>query len=196
MQFTEEFFSHFLPRVKEVEYPVMVAPKINYLNNPNCIWYGGGKINKFKMEATHITHQQIEKLIETEFISGCCFYMSQSASKILGPMDDNYFLYDEDLDYSIRANAKGVKLMVDTTVTIFHDESSSTKDHSKIGKYKSEIYFHKFKSKILITRKYAEFPYNIFNWCFIFYKYVKYMALFLIRGEYNYIIKLTGVLIK
>lgn len=194
VQFSEDFFSYFLPRVIEIECPIIVAPKINFLEKPDSVWYAGGRINMFKMEGTHITHTQKNDFIETEFISGCCFYLSQYAFEILGPMDENFFLYDEDLDYSLRANEKGVRLLVDPTVTIHHNESSSTREYSKIGKYRSEIYFHKLRSKILITRGHAMFPYTFFIWGFIFYKFVKYAALFFIRGEFNHIIKLSGML--
>ncbi|MCZ7603731.1 MAG: glycosyltransferase family 2 protein [Melioribacteraceae bacterium] len=188
--FTKDFFSIFLPRVKELEYPVIVAPKINQVKNPDIVWYSGGRINKFRLEGVHLTNQQKCGFVETEFISGCCFYISQDAFKILGLLDINYFLYDEDLDYSLRAKAKGVKLLVDTNVIIFHDESSTTKDYIRIGKYKSEIYFHKLRSKVLVARKYAEFPYSMFIWVFIFYKYVKYIILFFMRGEFYYVMKL------
>lgn len=194
VQFTEEFFSLFLPRVKEIEYPIIAAPKINYLDKPDSVWYAGGKINKFKLEGIHLTNQQKSGFVETEFISGCCFYISQDAFKIIGLLDDNYFLYEEDLDYSLRAKAKDVKLLVDTNVIIFHDESSSVKESTRIGKYKSEIYFHKLRSKVLITNKYAKFPYKIFNKSLIFYKFLKYTLLSIFRAEFNYMYKLFSVI--
>lgn len=191
--FTKDFFSIFLPRVQEIEHPVIVSPKINLMNKPNSVWYAGGKINKFKMKGIHITSHYNIDFIETKFISGCCFYISKNAFKILGLLDDNYFLYDEDLDYCLRAHIKGVKLFVDLSITIYHYESVSTKECTEVGKYKSEIYFHKLRSKILVTRKYAKFPFIVCNWVFIFYKYIKYTLVFVFRGEFNYVYSLFRI---
>ena len=193
IKFTKEFFTKFLSQVCEINYPVLAAPRINHLSMPDSVWYLGGRINKFKMEGIHETNLNKNDLHETEFVSGCCFYLSEKAFEIIGMMDESFFMYDEDLDYSIRASDKGIKLMVDPTVAVYHDESSSTKEDSKIGKYNSEIYFHKLRSKILVTRKHSRFPYSIINWIYILYKFCKYNILFLIRSEPKSVLKLIKV---
>lgn len=183
VQFTEEFFSYFLPRVKEIEYPVIVAPKINFMSKPDSVWYAGGRISKFKMEGIHITKKQKNDIYETEFISGCCMYLSKNVIDKIGFMDECYFLYDEDLDYSIRAKKNGVSLFVDTSVTIYHDESSSVRNQMLVGRYKSEIYYYRLRNRLKIIHKYSTMPYKLFNWLYVFYKSFKYLIVFLMRRE-------------
>ena len=69
--------------------------KIYYKNNPNIIWYAGGKI---KLKYAIISHRGIHKQdspefsnpIETDYVTGCCLFTSMEVINKLNGFDEGF----------------------------------------------------------------------------------------------------------
>ena len=69
-------------------------------------------------------------------LAGCCVTATRETWELVGLLDERYFLNFEDSDWSMRAHAAGVSLVVDTRVRIEHAVSASFRGaYSYLGLY-------------------------------------------------------------
>lgn len=61
-----------------------------------------------------------------DYLLGGCMMISSGAWEAVGPFDEEYFLYCEDVDWSLRARAAGVPLRIVPFELAFHDGGAST----------------------------------------------------------------------
>ena len=60
-------------------------------------------------------------------LSGACLAMSREVSDGLGGFDEEFFLYEEDVDLSLRAAANGVKLLLNSESAIAHESGTNSR---------------------------------------------------------------------
>ena len=97
----------------------MVSPLI-YFGKSKKIWFSGGRINWLKMRVEHRNSQ-----LNTDYITGCAMMIRESVFRKIGLLDEKYFLYYEDADFSYRAKLNGFGLKVIKTAEVYHFEKSS-----------------------------------------------------------------------
>jgi GT2 family glycosyltransferase len=112
----------------------IVAPRINYYDEPGKIWTEGGKISRIRGSGFAYSDK-----LETEadssdksvtFVSGCCMLIRREVLLKVGLFDENYFLYTEDTDLCLRTIRAGYKIYVVPQSKIFHKVGSSTKNRN------------------------------------------------------------------
>jgi GT2 family glycosyltransferase len=108
---------------------VAVTPEVRYLGQER-VWFGGGAVEPSTNLPHHLEEQALgpvddRGLRETEVLAGCCVTATAETWTKVGLLDDRYFLMFEDSDWSVRARAAGVPLVVDTGITIEHAVSAS-----------------------------------------------------------------------
>jgi len=97
----------------------ILSPTI-YKGQTKEIWFAGGKINWLKMRTEHNNFNQ-----NPEYITGCAMLIKKDVFKKIGILDEDYFLYYEDADFSWRARKAGFELKVILEASVFHFEKSS-----------------------------------------------------------------------
>lgn len=122
----------------------------------NVIWYAGGLIDWNNMYASHrgvdeVDHGQFDQVKETEFITGCSMYISKEVIDRVGFLDDDYYLYLEDLDFCLRAKRKGIASWYVPSSILWHKNSRST---SRPGNTLHEYYLT--RNRIILTNRYAK----------------------------------------
>lgn len=83
----------------------MVGPKILYHNSPHQIWSAGGTLNWWIGRPANVYNERYSKkgnAVPVQFLSGCAMLLRAEAVRQVGLMDDRYFLYFEDADYTQR----------------------------------------------------------------------------------------------
>jgi len=95
------------------------------------IWYAGGIIDWNNVFTLHrgvdeIDHGQFDKIEKTNFITGCLILFDKHVLQTVGFWDEKYFLYYEDADYCIKASKKGINLIYDPSIIIWHKNAQST----------------------------------------------------------------------
>ena len=88
------------------------------------IWFAGGRIEWSKMRATHLQKITSENHYQSEYLSGCAMLVRKDVFKKIGLLDEDYFLYYEDTDFSFRASQSGFQLLVVPKTKVFHFEKS------------------------------------------------------------------------
>lgn len=90
-------------------------------------WFSAGKIDFLRMRAYHtdpdVSIRESEPY-ESGYLSGCAMFFSRTTIKKVGFFDENYFLYYEDADLSVRAKKAGCRLLVAPKSVIVHAEQS------------------------------------------------------------------------
>ncbi len=143
----------------------VLNPKIYYYKPSDLVWFAGSTGNLWTGCFKHIgkgRKDRSENNIprETAYATGCAFFMKVSVIKEIGMLDDNFFAYSEDLDWSLRAKKAGYKCMYVPNSKIWHMEAVSiTKNMSKANKGRTtpfQIYLY-YRNKLFIMRKHCAF---------------------------------------
>ncbi len=98
----------------------------------DIIWYAGGELIPWRGLAKHIGfgekgNDTSLKPSYTDFISGCYMCIRTSHIKKLGILNDKFFIYLEDIEYSARAVNKKMKLLYVPNSIIYHKWKGETK---------------------------------------------------------------------
>ena len=111
----------------------IVAPQINYFDEPKKVWTEGGRISKIRGSGFAYSERYDDGKIkddkEVTFVSGCCMLIKKEIFEKVGVFDDNFFLYVEDADLCYRTTQAGYKIIVSHNSKIYHKVSSSTKEN-------------------------------------------------------------------
>jgi GT2 family glycosyltransferase len=104
----------------------------------NKIWYAGGKLIHWRGLAVHLLfNKNVEKArLQKDpqyvtFISGCYLCIRLCSIAKLGVLDERFFIYLEDVEYSDRAIKKGYKMLYVPTSVIYHKWIGGTKLKNK-----------------------------------------------------------------
>ncbi|HUC94999.1 MAG TPA: glycosyltransferase family 2 protein [Candidatus Saccharimonadales bacterium] len=94
-------------------------------------WYAGGLIDWNDVYSSHrgvdeVDHGQYDVTTETDFGNGACVIIRSEVFKKIGYLDDSFFLYWEDADFSQRAIRAGYKIMYFPETCMWHKVSAST----------------------------------------------------------------------
>ena len=97
----------------------------------HVLWYAGGLVDWNNMFASHrgvdeVDRGQYDKVEETPFITGCSFVVRSNVIRKIGVLDDSYYLYLEDLDWSIRIQRAGYKTMYAPSSKLWHVNAGSS----------------------------------------------------------------------
>ncbi len=115
------------------------------------IWFGKGQIDSFRMRTVHKSpkKQELESdSYPSEFLTGCALLVRRDVFRVIGDLDEHFFLYYEDADFSLRAREQGFEALVVPKARVMHTEQSQ-KNQKKI--------YHLVFSGLLFFRKHARF---------------------------------------
>lgn len=96
------------------------------------------------------------KRVQPDFLSGCFLFFHKAVIEKVGLFDEEYESYFEDVDFSMRARRKGVRLEIVWDWILRHYHSMSTKHNSGEKDYliaRNAIYFA--KKDLTSIRKYV-----------------------------------------
>jgi len=97
------------------------------------MWFAGGKIQWQKMRAIH-TYDNATSIQAhgSHYASGCAMLASKAVFKKIGLFDEDYFLYYEDVDFSVRARKNGFAVYILLSAIAYHQETSNQKNALKV----------------------------------------------------------------
>lgn len=108
----------------------ILGPKIYYYQEPEVIWSAGCKISWKLARGIHIgsgelDQGQYDEKKEVDYVSGSAFLIKTEVIRKIGLMDENYFLYFEESDWTLRANEAGYKSLYVPEAKVWHKVSKS-----------------------------------------------------------------------
>lgn len=110
----------------------VIAPKIYYSDRRNVLWSAGGEVSPLIWKVCHTGLDQEDKgQFDTEkkigFATGCCLLIPQSAIERAGTLDERFFLYYEDVEYSFRLQGMGIPIFYCPAAKLYHKVGASSK---------------------------------------------------------------------
>lgn len=97
------------------------------LNQAQAVWFAGGVIHWWRMRTEHRRIPQSDSQpFQTGFLTGCALFVPYTTYRTLGGLDERYFLYYEDAEYSVRTTQQGGRLLVIPRSRVIHEEASNT----------------------------------------------------------------------
>ncbi len=138
--------SFFFLKKKNNTDKIIVGPRI--CNYNGIIEYSRRKINFLGFGNIDIS--KTNKIRRTMISSGCCFIIKKKYYEKLNGFDESYFMYKEDIDFSIRAMKFGIKQYVDNSIHLYHLRSD---EEYKLNKFK--YYYHE-RNRILLCLEHSK----------------------------------------
>lgn len=108
--------------------------------------WGGGLVNINTGKAG-----LVEKHGWIDYISGACMLIPSRVFMDVGMLDDGYFMYWEDADFSMRVKRAGYALLVAANARILHKESSTYRNLTRKAEYMAA-------SSVRFFKLYAKYP--------------------------------------
>lgn len=121
-----------LVEVAESDKKIGLISPVIFHGKTKEVWFSGGDILWRKMSSRNRQDIPTRDHYESEFITGCSMLVKASVFKEIGLLDEDYFLYWEDADFSLRATKKGFKNAVVSSSWVYHFEASEKNRKNKI----------------------------------------------------------------
>jgi GT2 family glycosyltransferase len=102
-----------------------VCPKIYFADHPDLLWYAGADFSLWMGTSKHrgwkeIDHGQFDGCREIMQATGCAMLVRRSALCDVGLLDEQFWAYAEDLDWSLRFMEQGYRLMLAPKARLWH----------------------------------------------------------------------------
>ena len=161
-----------------------VQPLILNFVNRKKVWNAGGFLNKFFGYSYVNKNKELIKN-NIDWITGCCFFIKVEVIKKIGLLDESFFAYYEDVDWSIKIKNTGFDLAFINSSVIYHHGSKSSQNELSEGTLSPFVHYLNIRNHILLLRKNRD----IFNFLgvllFQFFKIISYSIYFILRLRIN-----------
>lgn len=182
------FLSPLVERLKNSPNCAAVQPLIYFLHDRGKLWNAGGRYLKWlaKSETLYNRFDSVQPY-STDWITGCAIMVKSSLIQQIGLLDNTYFAYFEDVDWSLRMRKSGYELEVVPSSKIYHEAGASSKSKTtgREGFLDPRVHYLNVRNQLFQLRKYASFPYGILAWPFNMGKISLYAVYFIIRGRWS-----------
>ena len=111
------------------------TPRICYAHDPARAWYDGGRIGRYSGWIRHHGIRQVTGNLESgaryvEYGTGCALLLDSRVLREVGELDERYYFYGEDADYSLRITEAGGRILHVPRALVLHKVSSSLGAHT------------------------------------------------------------------
>ena len=109
----------------------LLSPKIFYESEPDRIWFSGGRRQPLTLDLVDTGRGKIDDPGDTaardvDYLLGACLLVNLKAARVVGLLDERYFFYFEDLDWSVRFVEAGYRLRLVPDAHVYHRVAVST----------------------------------------------------------------------
>ena len=167
----------------------LVTPKMMYFDNPNHIWYAGSWFIKKKgylplhRGMKQLDEGQYDEIVEVEYAPTCCLLAKKKVFQDIGLMDEKYFVYFDDTDFSYRVwKDRRHKIFYYPDIKFYHKVGSLTKSFNKEeGKiFRGDFFIQQnTKNHIYFLKKIG----GLFAYAFIAWLFLKNNIRFIINPQ-------------
>jgi GT2 family glycosyltransferase len=155
--------SHLVQRMAERPDAGICGSTLVYYDDPSKVQaFGGSVYNKWVARAGHIGKLadagQLPDALEVErklaFVVGASMLVRRSFLEQIGLMDEQYFLYFEEIDWATRAKSQ-FKLAYSKSSIVYHKEGGATGSHRVLSRRSAWSEFYSVRNRVLFTRKHC-----------------------------------------
>lgn len=133
----------------------VLSPVIAATDPPGSTWFAGAEIKRWR--GLQVKHSHMGKPLEqpaaafiTQHTPACCLLIRSEVFERVGYIDEDFFVYGEDTDFSLRLSIAGVAMWVVPGPVLHHASSSLT------GGFLSDFTVHWLtRNWVLVHRKHS-----------------------------------------
>lgn len=140
----------------------IAGSKLRLYHKPEVLQGLGAVFNKYAGTSNIIGAQQTDRgqfdhaVGNITYAIGAAMFVSRPFLEDVGLMSEEYFLYNEENDWSARAHLKGWKVGVAVNSIVYHKQGASTGNSPKKSKLQVKALNYKYRGKILLYKKYYQ----------------------------------------
>ncbi|MBT4958335.1 MAG: glycosyltransferase family 2 protein [Flavobacteriaceae bacterium] len=161
-----------------------VQPLIMNYNNRAKVWNAGGYLNNF-FGFPYTNKKLNNKNRQIDWITGCCILLKTKVIKKAGLIDEDFFAYYEDVDWSLRIKKLGYKLGVVESSVIFHHGTKSSNDSNLEGNLSPFVHYLNIRNHIYLVKKHSDKFNFIGVLLYQFLKILFYSIYFILRLRFS-----------
>src|SRR3989344_1460104 len=118
------------------------------------IWYAGGSVDWNNVLGVHrgvdeVDRGQYDQAVDLDFATGCCLLIHRRVFDRIGLLDPKFFLYYEDVDFSVRAHRAQFSIRYVPEAYLWHKNAQSSQSGGDLHQY----YFP--RNRLLFGLRYA-----------------------------------------
>lgn len=138
----------------------MTSALVFYASAPDTVWSAGAMRSKWNLEliGDHNRNETFTSAIERDFLTSCALLVKREVIEKIGLMDEDYFIYFEEMDYCYKVGKAGYRLLLVPQAKVWHKVSASSG-----GNLSPFTRYQMAKNSILFFRKNASW----WQWFFI-----------------------------
>ena len=183
--------SDFLAKMLELieKYPAVgvVQPLIFWMKDRNQVWSAGGKWNAWLGRA--ITLLEPKKvtagLQKLDWATGCCMLISRAALLKAGLLNEQYFAYFEDVEWSLRFREKGFEIALAPQAMIYHEAGASSKKRHSEGTLSPRVFYYHVRNQFFLIRTAVSSIHKPFAFGYHLIRFVFWAVYFVVRGRFK-----------
>jgi GT2 family glycosyltransferase len=109
----------------------MTGPLIFYADAPEVVWSAGANRSRLTLDLTsqHGRGEQRDRFTnvqERDFLTSCALLIKREVLERVGLMDEDFFIYQEEMDYTYRVRTAGYRLRLVPRAQVWHRVSISS----------------------------------------------------------------------
>ncbi|MFD2203706.1 glycosyltransferase family 2 protein [Shivajiella indica] len=168
----------------------MVQPLILFHDKRDKIWSAGGRyiaplgIAKTLDSQKNFQTAKVEDKV-LDWATGCCILIPRQIIEKVGTLQQSYFAYFEDVDWSLRIRKAGYLIYLAAKSTIYHEGGASSKKAHKEGMISPTVFYLYCRNQLFQLRRHLDFPFWVIAWPFHIGKYLIWISYFCIRGRFK-----------
>jgi len=126
-----EFLSEMLAVIETDPRIAVVCPKIYFADPPDKLWYAGADFSLWTGTVRHrgwkeIDHGQFDDRQKITRATGCAMLVRCRALRDVGLLDEQFWAYAEDLDWSLRFLKRGYRLIYAPKARLWHYDGATS----------------------------------------------------------------------
>jgi GT2 family glycosyltransferase len=169
----------------------VAQPLILFAHEPQTLWSAGGKWNSLLGRAItlgdRVTLEKYSVPAKTlDWATGCCMLVSRAALLEAGLLNEAYFAYFEDVEWSLRIRKAGFTIGLAENAIIYHEAGAASKKQHAEGTLSPKVFYFHVRNQLFLLRQHSivlGYPYHLL-------RFLSWGAYFLIRGRFK---KLSAV---
>ncbi len=132
----------------------VVSPKVAYMNNPDLIYCAGGEFSKIlcggisKYQGKDFNTFALNNR-EISFAEGCCILIKSQVFEKVGLLDEKYFMYFEEVDFSLKVLPHYKILFVSSSI-IYHKSGAGQRWNS----YSPLYYYYYTRNRFILFSRF------------------------------------------
>jgi len=166
----QNFWKPLLTQAEENPSVSVLSPKIYYNDPPDEIWFAGAERHPWHFGATNDHRHEKDAprnshKREVDYVWGAAMLIKNEVLKKTRGFDPNFFIYYEEVDFCLRVQALGYKLLFVPDAYVWHKVGSSANN--------AWTAYHWNRSKMLLYRKHARNAFHLiyllcYTWLYAF----------------------------